>query len=432
MNEQPKIVFIGEGFHRPIYNQSGVSAHLNTFGYMGPIATSFLEEKVDNYTLFILQETRYPYSSYVDVLDKCLDKYNINLNDILFYIFSEHEPRPAAYSFWVPYLKHKYKIDVDKIIYLNATQCDRDSKLDIKVFSEPVLGVKFITNFTPLSSYDPLHECNMYLHLKDKLFSSLVRRLNVSRVLGTAALMHNFDSSEYVMSCGDDTEHTEYIDGKKKRYYDRIAASTGYGLNFVDKLPMRFDYTLDVTYGHGHHFKMFDPALRECVFEVVHETVGLQDLYMEESVMTTDNFFCVTEKAFRHNFNLQIPLFVCRSGFYKFYYETFDLEPHVGIPWEEWDKMDNYHDKVDSIVEFLKEVKANNSQMEILEKNRKIIENNAWKVKLHVILIHIYSARMAERAASVHWEPKKLRKRLNQYLAEQPPNHRKLFQTSNI
>ena len=410
--ERP-VYFVGEGYYHVLDTRQSVFGHFHKFGYVENLIISYIDQNEITTPLVILQETRYPYDNFVDKLDEMLASYKLDTTNSLFYIFTEAEPRPATYSFWVPYLLHKYNVTPNNIVYINSVRCELDQELPINVISNPLLGIKFATNYQDLSTYRVEHEINMFSQ-KTKLFSNVVRRLNISRVLTTAALMKNFNEDEYIISCGED--ETPKFGSSHVNFYNRIAASTGYGLNFMNKLPIRFDSILDVTKPNGHQFKMSDRSLQTCLFEVVHETVGAQDIFMEQSVMTTDNFFCVTEKSFRHAFNLQIPIFIYRAGFYKWFYETFKLRPHNVIPWEEWDEMQDYHTKVNSVVKFLKSIDKQDYQ-KIFDENKHTVHYNAVALRKHAIAHHLYSLEVAKSAAEIHWDTRSLDILLGNYLA---------------
>jgi len=408
------VYFVGEGYYHVVDTKQAVFGNFHHFGYIEHVVMSYVEQTEVTAPLVILQETRYPYDNYIEKLDEMLSSYKIDSTNAFFYIFTEQEPRPATYSFWVPYLLQKFKVPANNIVYMNSVKCELDSDLPINVVSNPLLGIKFASNHTDIASYRAEHEINMF-STKNKLFSNLVRRLNISRVLTTAALMKNFNKDQYVLSCGEDD--IVKFGSSHENFYNRIAASVGHDLNFMSKLPIRFDSKLDVTVSSGHQFKMTDRSLQTCLFEVVHETVGAQDIFMEQSVMTADNFFCVTEKSFRHAFNLQIPIFMSRAGFYKWFYETFGLRPYKSIPWQEWDEMQDYHTKVNSVVKFLKSINKQDYQ-KIFDENKDIIHHNVIKLRNHAIVHHFYALEVAQTAAGIHWDTKSLNTTLGNYLSK--------------
>lgn len=420
------VYYVGEGFYKIFTPGEELQGYFHYPAQMRLLSDSYLNQKKNKQPLLILSETRYPYVDYVQKLDDLLNLGKFDIKDASIFIFTQLEPRAATYSYWIPYLVHKYGVDPKQIVYINTSHCELDAELDVKVVTRPTLPIKFATNHDNLSVYDPTHEINMYLHTKDKLFSSLVRRLNISRVLATAALMKNFDEKDYILSCGIDDEN---MSDKQVRYYDRIAASTGYGLDFCKSLPIRLeDSPLDVTNPIGNQFQLTHPSLRECVFEVVHETVGQQCIFMEESVMTTDNFYSFTEKSFRHAYNLQVPIFINRSGFYEHFYKTFDQEPHVGIPWEEWDKIDNYHTKVNEVVKFLKEMQKKDLHNEIVLPNKEIFRKNAKTLHYHALATHIHAVYMTIEAIEGHWNDNgRLESIAEKYLSKSPPEVCEIF-----
>jgi hypothetical protein len=422
---QKTVYYVGEGFYKIFTPGPDMEGYFHFPASMRLVSESYINQKKAKQPLLMLTETRYPYTDYVKVLDDLLSLNKFDIKTASIFIFTQLEPRAATYSYWIPYLIHKYGVNPKQIVYLNTSYCELDAELDVKVVTRPTLPIKFATNHDNLSMYDPTHEINMYLHTKDKLFSSLVRRLNISRVLATAALIKNFDEKDYVLSCGVDGDMSD----KQILYYDRIAASTGFGLDFCKMLPMRLeDSPLDVTNPIGNQFQLTHPSLRECVFEVVHETVGQQCLFMEQSVMTTDNFFSFTEKSFRHAYNLQIPIFINRRGFYEYFYKTFDQEPHVGIPWKEWDKIDNYHTKVNEVVKFLKEMQKKDLYNEIVLPNKEIFRKNSLTLHHHAVATHIHQVYMTIDAVEGHWNDNgRLDRRAQKYLSVSPPEVREIF-----
>lgn len=372
------------------------------------IAFSYLNESNWDGDLVFIFEQRYANTDMrgFQTLDEMISKHKINMKKALVFVYSLYEPRAAIYSGASRYVNLKYNTPNDQINFLSCTQCKHDVNVDFNVIADPMMAINFTTNYNDIAVLEARKILDHHPG-KTKLFSSLVRRLNVSRVMMTAAAMSNFKEKDYILSAGIG-DYTKEIPNRKN-FYNRMALTFGAGLNFLDKLPIRYDdvdlSTVDID---TPQYKMYDPRLSECLFDIVHETVSGNDIFMEDSVTMTDNFFSYTEKSFRHVFNYQLPLFIAPPNFYKVFLNTFELEPPVMVQWETLDSISNYYDKVTATVEFLKKVKKDRNYDVIFDKNKDIMLHNFLTLQRHNTNRHLFDKDMAIDAISPYWSPKKL------------------------
>jgi len=403
-----KAFILDEGFYHTVFDDTSRRNILFSSNKVTKhLVNSFFEDEHLFLNLVVIIETRYPYQDYLDKYDDLVNREKITVDNSIFFIVTLFEPRPATYSYWIPYLNQHYKIPLEKINYFTCAYHELDKDLKAKVFTDPKLGATFTFNYNNLDIYN-VHNTINYHTVKTKLFSNLVRRLNPSRLITSAGLITNFDKSDYILSLGTGDENKKGNDDRRQ-FYNRLAASIGAPINFMDKLPIRFDNEkLDVTNHNGAQYKMIDDELRKCLFEVVYETISTNDLFMEESVKIPDDFFSVTEKSFRHIYNFQIPIFCTPKGFVAKFYETFEFEPFDILPWQEWDSIDNTLVKAKRIIDFLSDIKTSDYKL-IFDENKRTLLTNAYRVQNLMKEIHLIELLLAIRGIENYWEPKSLK-----------------------
>lgn len=409
-----KILLLGEGYYHVIKNKQDISKFLHRHDpVLKQISISYFNQSTFKKNIVIILESRYPYLEYLETYNRLVTNENITPQNSIFIISTLYEPRPLIYSYWVPYLTQHYNIPSEIITYINCATSELDKYSPVKLVSSPILGIKFTQNYDDVLGFKPdeLYELKTK---KTKLFSSLVHRLNASRVLISSALISNFSKKDYEISLGSSSP-THIPTSSQKQFLNRVAASIGGEINFIEKhTPKRFNNQEINVYNHnGSQYLMIDPQLRSCLFEVVHETVGPNDIWMEESVKITSDFFSSTEKSFRHIYNFQIPIFY-QKGYYNYFYKTFGFKPFDIIPWKKWDNMDNGYLKALEIVKFLKEFKLKNYQ-EILYENKNIFIYNAYRIKELNVKSFLVELKMAHNIANTYWEATDLELYINRY-----------------
>lgn len=365
-----------------LFNDQAEYTPLTQVNFKYSFATQIIYNAFDRYyksmarDIVVISEQRYWDLKDYNTLLMFIEKYNIDLNRTYFIVDSFLEPRSVDYSVSIEFLCRELNIPGKQVTFLTSTSNkDRDNRHFVNIEEVPGAAIIFSGHggYGIGSDRKKISDINPKGIIKTKLFSTLNRRINISRFSIVSALHNAFDEDEYTMSLG--AINNAYIKTEELKFYQRLGFLSGGCKTFFSKVPLVFDKK--VINPHNNEQWIFDnPELSKSLFGIVNETNG-KNLWMDNGTKITHSFHYASEKSLIPFFNFQIPIFFDSSpGHFKWFKESYGLDLFEDIvPHEEFEKIDDVTYRARKVVEFLKEQKSKSYRKVFLTHKDRFIKN---------------------------------------------------------
>lgn len=344
--------------------------------------TKLIYNRFDNFYKFLRRDVviicEQKYWSLDDYLklSKFFKEYSIDTASTYFIIDCFLEPRTVDYSTSIEFLCKEEKVKGKNISFVTAaSNKDRPNRHRVNIEENPIGSILFTGHGGFGTGNGRTSPNNLQTNIvnKTKLFSSLNRRVNISRYCICCALYNAFNEDEYVMSLG--TVLDNHIKEQEITFYQKLGYLSGGDKLFSKKIPLVFDKR-QIDPSKNEQWIFNNEELSKCMFGVINETNGA-NLWMDVGTKITHRFHYSSEKSLIPFFNFQIPIFFDASpGHFKWFKDNFELDLFEDIvPHEEFENIYDITHRTRAVVDFLKAQNSTDYNTLFLTHKDRFVEN---------------------------------------------------------